>query len=312
MSQQGLRQASVRAVTGTSGTYEGDWHALFDLAAIPAGDFDGRLLAWINKQLAAIYTSLPEAQQAYAAAQGAYNWASLGSIFTPTALGASLLGFWDAERADLITQTVGSVSSWKDVVAGYDAAQATGGSQPIYSVTSFNNRPGVTFDGVDDHLTLASQPFVTGATPCELWVLAGRTALGTDTNIRVSLSFGGNTQQTALRAYTVGVSGTSVAAGSVGTGSATVAPAQNTTDAFGRHVRRFVVSPTQARVEVDSVTGTSSAAVPATGSARARIGANTLDTAAQFAQEAVSAILVTQPLTTTQAAQLYGWLNLRR
>ncbi len=36
MSQQAARQASVRAVTGTALTYEGDWHALFDAASVPA------------------------------------------------------------------------------------------------------------------------------------------------------------------------------------------------------------------------------------------------------------------------------------
>lgn len=52
MSNQGLRQQSVRTSTGTAFTYEGDWHALFDAAAIPAGDYNGRLLAWLNTKLA--------------------------------------------------------------------------------------------------------------------------------------------------------------------------------------------------------------------------------------------------------------------
>lgn len=80
MSQQGLQQASVRAVTGTAGTYEGDWHALFDLDSIPVGDFDARLLAWINYYLGAAYTNLPEAMQAFATAQGAFNWSSMGTF----------------------------------------------------------------------------------------------------------------------------------------------------------------------------------------------------------------------------------------
>lgn len=80
MSQQGRRQASVRAVTGTTGTYEGDWHALFTLAAIPVGDFDGRLLQWINLKLVTAYTNLPEAQQAFANAQGAANFGSIGTF----------------------------------------------------------------------------------------------------------------------------------------------------------------------------------------------------------------------------------------
>lgn len=80
MSQQGFRQASVRAVTGTAGSYEGDWHALFTVNSIPAGTFDERLLQYINLKLTKSYTSLSEAMQAFAAAKGAANFASLGTF----------------------------------------------------------------------------------------------------------------------------------------------------------------------------------------------------------------------------------------
>lgn len=78
MSNQGLRQQSVRDVTGTALTYEGDWHALFDLQGIASGTFNERLLLWINDQLGTAYTNLPGAMQAYAEDQGVYNWDSMG------------------------------------------------------------------------------------------------------------------------------------------------------------------------------------------------------------------------------------------
>lgn len=90
MSQQGQRQASIRAVTGTSETYEGDWHALFDLAGIPAGHFNERLLAWINLKLTAAYTEINGAMAALAAANGAFNFSSLGTFDAST--GASTAG----------------------------------------------------------------------------------------------------------------------------------------------------------------------------------------------------------------------------
>lgn len=80
MSQQGLRQASVRAATGTANTYEGDWHALFDSQGIPTGTFNERLLRYLNSVLGASYTNLPEAQAAFAAAQGATNFGSIGTF----------------------------------------------------------------------------------------------------------------------------------------------------------------------------------------------------------------------------------------
>lgn len=80
MSQQGLRQASVRAITGSAETYEGDWHKLFDLEGIAAGTFNERLLRWINYQLGESFTELNGAMQAFAASRGAYDWGSLGDI----------------------------------------------------------------------------------------------------------------------------------------------------------------------------------------------------------------------------------------
>lgn len=77
---QGLRQASVRAVTGTTHPISGDWHALFDIAGIPAGPFNGRLLAWINERLGATYTEINGAMNAFAVAQGYTSWNAMGTF----------------------------------------------------------------------------------------------------------------------------------------------------------------------------------------------------------------------------------------
>lgn len=63
--------------------YEGEWHRAFDAAGIRAEHFNGRLLLWINAQLSSAYTNLPEAMQAYAESEGAYNWSSLGLTGPP-------------------------------------------------------------------------------------------------------------------------------------------------------------------------------------------------------------------------------------
>lgn len=77
---QSARQGSVRAVTASSGTYEGDWHKLFDANSLPAGTYDERLLRYINLKLTKAYTNVEEAMQAFAVANGAANWSSLGSF----------------------------------------------------------------------------------------------------------------------------------------------------------------------------------------------------------------------------------------
>lgn len=80
MSNQSKRQASVRAVTGTESTYEGDWHALFDLNSIDAGDFNGRLLAWLNLKMGTTHDNLPDAQADFAIQNSVSSWNELGDF----------------------------------------------------------------------------------------------------------------------------------------------------------------------------------------------------------------------------------------
>ena len=83
MSNQGDKQASLRAKTGKALTYEGDWHAYWDFLGRPAGTYDERMLAWINAVLIASHANTPSAMQAYAVSKGAYNWESLINLGLP-------------------------------------------------------------------------------------------------------------------------------------------------------------------------------------------------------------------------------------
>ena len=94
---QSDQQASIRAVTGTAWTYEGDWHALFDQAGIASGDYNGRLLAWINQSMGASYAELNGAMSAFAASQSAPSWNEMGT-FTP---GSAPVAAWDASTSTL-------------------------------------------------------------------------------------------------------------------------------------------------------------------------------------------------------------------
>lgn len=79
---QGLRQAAARAVSGTTLDYNGDFMAMFDHDGIAAGDFNGRLLAWINLKLSASYTEINGAMNAFAISQGVNSWNELGTFTT--------------------------------------------------------------------------------------------------------------------------------------------------------------------------------------------------------------------------------------
>lgn len=110
MSNQELRQQSVRASTGTAYSYEGDWMALFGAAGITSGVFNERMLAWINAQLSSAYTNVNDAMRAFAVSQGVTTWNELGTFTVgvgsgPTGAGIFLedgTSFLLAENSDYL------------------------------------------------------------------------------------------------------------------------------------------------------------------------------------------------------------------
>ena len=82
-SNQELRQASVRAATGTAYTYNDDWMALFTADGITSGTFNDRMRVWINDRLGTSYATLPDAQRAFAIDQGFSSWSEMGT-FNPS------------------------------------------------------------------------------------------------------------------------------------------------------------------------------------------------------------------------------------
>lgn len=79
---QEARQAAVRGVTSTTGTHNEDWLALFTARSAPTGEYNERMLNYINTKLSTSYTNINDAMQALAANQSADNFSSMGT-FTP-------------------------------------------------------------------------------------------------------------------------------------------------------------------------------------------------------------------------------------
>jgi hypothetical protein len=88
------------------------------------------------------------------------------------------------------------VSSWPEEASRNTAvAQAVGGKQPALSATSFNGRPGVTFDGVDDFLKCTLSPTI--AAGGRAYIFAAAQIL-TTTGTRRHLSLEHSTDASAL------------------------------------------------------------------------------------------------------------------
>lgn len=224
-----------------------------------------------------------------------------------TVLGASCLGWWHCDNASLITQVAGAVSSWKDVVAGYDAAQATGASQAIYSATSWNGAaPGITFDGTDDFFTLASQPFPALALTASIFVVVDQTCLVADTATRCIASYGDNAGATQRRLSRRVITGANVV-----TAQSSSSLSDATGDFSGRHYIRALYTPTFTFAGLDGTMSAGVAVVPATGTTRFRIGATVSDIVAAFFKGVIREVVVTGALSAQQVTDINAYLASR-
>lgn len=231
--------------------------------------------------------------------------------YTPiSGLGEDLLGYWDAIYPETMTIGAGSVvSSWFDLVGGYELSQVINSAKPIYSATSFNGGPALTFDGMDDELgmfpTPASFPSLsTGneSIPTETWILIDQQS---GTGQRSVTSMGGG--QASVRSLQT--LSTAIPNAATGDGAATTFVPAVAINA--RCVIRCEFGATATNIHLNGTPYTPKTVTPRTGG-RMRIGADTSTTAARFWSGKVAALLVTQPLSTQKASDLLSYLMARR
>lgn len=93
-SNQGLRQATVEASTGTTLNYEGDFITMFNTAGYTNGGFNGMLLSWINAQLSTNYPDINGAMYAFSQAKGTPtpdSWGGMGQFTIGGGAGPALV-----------------------------------------------------------------------------------------------------------------------------------------------------------------------------------------------------------------------------
>lgn len=232
--------------------------------------------------------------------------------WSPSSLGASLLAWWSADRSDLITLLGSAVTSWKDVVGGYDATQGISASRGLYGPGSFNGSPGVTFDGVDDQFTCTTSALISqlaALTATEMWGLVQQDAPTSDGNNRIiigqSVSNATNSRY-LFRRIAASINRLGVQCGN---GSSSVVSNEGTIDFTGRHVARGVFGPTTTAAEIDGVSSVPSVVSPFVGAISVIIGGRTSDL---FWQGVMRDVLITRPLDVDQASKLTSYLNARR
>lgn len=236
-----------------------------------------------------------------------------GSAWTPLDLSAAPYAWWSADRADLITLSGSLVTSWKDVVAGYDKVQGVGTARPAYSATSFNGAPAVDYDGSDDQLTLTGVPvsFPIGDDPVEIWVVFDNEAPGADTTTRRIFNYGGTSNNNSRALILLGVSGTQRLQGYTGTGASSVFTAQADADATGRHAARLAVTGTGVALAIDGgALNSETPGVSATTDTMVRSGLGTNGSGALNGK--IRHIVVTQPLSGDDLTAMWAWAQIQR
>lgn len=231
--------------------------------------------------------------------------------FSPLLLGSSLLAWWAGDRSDLITSSA-AVSSWRDVKNAYNMAQGAGASQPAFSSSSFNGLASVTFDHTDDELTLASQPFPSGAADVEIWAIVNQVALAADGTNRAIFAYGNDSNTSQIRAVRTISGGVNRFAAIVGSGGGTFSAMDTAVNLSGRVAVRARVTPTATYVSVNNGVETSQAGVPAIGTTRARLGSRADNTAGNYWDGSIRDVVVTGPLSAAQSAQMMTWALARR
>ena len=229
--------------------------------------------------------------------------------WTPDRLGSTMIEMWDAEDAAKFTLSGAEVTAWAGSKLGLSMAQADPTRRPTYGATSFNGRPGVSFEEAPgDCLEVLAPPFPIGSAPCELWVLMSQDLTPAEAGTRRLFSYGDatNTGRDITR-----TAGNRVEA-QVGTGVARPNVTGTQYDFSGRHVARAVFGAAATSVYLDGLLDVTSPQVPATVATRARIGASSqAEVPFGFAKGVFNMAAITGPMTDGEAAEFTAYLKRR-
>jgi len=220
--------------------------------------------------------------------------------------------WWDAEQPETLTLTGTSVSAWADAAHGHTLRQLNQGSRPVWSATALNGRPGILFDGTDDHLEIAPVPagIPAGSGAYELWALVSQDTAGSSLMQRHIFSAGGPAAS-SRRFRRLQEGGVSRLGALTGDGSGTAAVIDGN-EFSGIHVARAVFGSTQTGVRLDDLASASPVAiVPSTAQTRLRIGAHSEATPGNFWLGPINTFLITPILTASEAALLLAYLKAR-
>lgn len=237
-----------------------------------------------------------------------------------TDLGTDLIAWWDADSSywganGAMTIATG-VSSWKDIVAGYDMVQATGAAQPAFSATNFNGNPCVAGDGLDDNLTCTDAALLaalaTGTTANELWLVAQNDTPGATTTLQLAFGYGGSGTNTGRQIGRFGSGGAVRGRSLIGDGATGQVMDSLSSDLSARYLENCQVGAAAASITINGIADGSLSVVPSTQASRVRLFASSGTSAGAFYQGKIVAAMFTKALSAQKRTGLQTWGQTRR
>lgn len=225
--------------------------------------------------------------------------------WTPLDLEGKLLAWWDASSG--VALSGNQVSSWVDRKNGIAVTQTIGMSRPTWSDGAF---PSLVFDGIDDYLDLAANPFPVGSSPADIWNVLQQDAPDADTTVRYSAAYGG-VNALSRRLGKTTRSGINRAEITIGDGSAPQYATALTVPFNSRHVVRAAVEASFTTVTLDGGVSAPASVVPNTGAGRFVIGCAPASNS-NFWLGRIRDVIVTLPLAADEATKLQAFLVPRR
>jgi hypothetical protein len=235
------------------------------------------------------------------------------------ALGSDLIEYWDASRADTISEITDStytnaVDGWTGLILGSKLAMSTPNLKPTYVSDDPLLGPCINFDGVQQRLVCTDAPLLaalpSGANPCELWALCTQDIAGTDATTRHLVGYADTSVTNGRSLARVGVSNVNRARTYTGTGAAATTATDTVVDFTGVHVLRGIFGGAQTSLEIDSNAPTNVSVVPVTSvPTRLCVGSIPALAGSNFWKGKVAALFVTKPLSVEKAAALHAYLG---
>ena len=216
---------------------------------------------------------------------------SLWLNFTPAALGSDLIAWWDSSSGVVLSGA--SVTSWTDKVGSLAPAQGTAANQPQFSATSFSGKPGITFDGTNDNLTVTGVGSLpTGTAQVDMHAVVD--AAAADASSRRLFGYGAGSDAQSCGLFRRVTNSQNFAAVYASNGTAAV-PANAPVVLAGRSAIAGFIRADGVQSWHDGQYSAVTDVVPSVSTTRIVIGCN-MSFSAAFWQGGVRDILVTAPL----------------